>query len=103
MWPRARLLLGPDENWTPLQRRGRRPNTAAHSEVPGFFVLDFDHNEAMGRHGGTGFGAVAEFVQAIDVRGHELAAPDVEQRADHLAHHVAKKGAPAHRKDQLLV
>jgi len=36
-------------------RADDRSNGPALSEVPGFFVLHFDHNEAVGRHGGAGF------------------------------------------------
>ncbi len=79
------------------------PIHQAQSDVPGFVVLDFDHDEAVGRHGRAGFRAILEFVEAIDVRGRELAAANTKQRADHLAHHVAQERTTLYGKDQLLI
>ncbi len=42
-------------------------------------MLDFDHNEAMGRYSRTGLGAIAQLVQTLNVRGREFSAPDVKQ------------------------
>ena len=66
-------------------------------------MLYFDHHETLRRDGGAGFGAVPQFVQAIDVGRRELSAPHVEHRAHHLTHHITKERAPANGKDQLFV
>src|SRR5712691_4161181 len=76
---------------TTAGRADGRSNSAARSEVPGFFVLHSDHNETVGRHGRAGFRAIPEFEQSIDIRGGKFPAPNVEQRAHHLAHHVTKE------------
>src|SRR5882672_10970129 len=48
------------------------------AQPPRFFVLDFDHEEAVGRHSGAGFGAVAQFEQAVDVSWCQFSASNVE-------------------------
>src|SRR5260370_39992057 len=73
------------------------------ADSPCLFVLHFNHNETLGRHGGARFGTVPEFVQAIDIRGGELPAAHVEQRAHHLAHHITKERSPAHGESHFFV
>src|SRR5260370_30775618 len=70
------------------------------ADSPCLLVLHFNHHEALGRNGGAGFRAVPQFIQAINIRGRELPAAHVEQRAHHLAHHIAKERPPAHGEDQ---
>src|SRR5713226_5196988 len=73
------------------------------AEPPCLFVLDFNHYEALRGHGWPGFRAIPEFEQPIDVRRGEFSSAHVQQRPHHLAHHIAKKGAPADRKNQLFI
>src|SRR6476646_5286559 len=71
-------------------------------DAPSYIVHDFDHAQALRRHGGTGLGAVAKLIEARDVIRHELATADVEQRAYHFADHVAQEGAAAHGIDKFF-
>src|SRR3954452_4559521 len=72
-------------------------------QPPGFFVFNADHAETLRRNGRTRLGAIFEFVETVDIRGLEFAAANIEQSANHFAHHVAEKRAAAHGEDELLI
>src|SRR5712692_4032373 len=78
------------------------PPMAALSDPPGFFVLHAHHAQPLRRNGWTGFGAVAQLVEAEDVVWGEFAAADFEERPDHLANHVAQKRPAAHGIDKFF-
>ena len=59
------------------------------SKPEGFFEVNFDHGQALGRHGWTGFGAVFESEEAIDVRGSQFSPAYVQE-------HLAGRAAEAH-------
>lgn len=73
------------------------------TETIGFFELDGDHAETLRRNGGAGFGAVFEFVEAVNIFRLQLAATDVKKRAYHLTDHIAEKRAAAHGEDEFFV
>src|SRR5437660_10921363 len=102
MWPGTRPFGGRAKTGVSRSRDSPRHN-ATRSEMPRFIVLDLDHHKALRRNGWTRFRAVTEFVQAIDVCWCQLPAPHVEERSNHLAHHVTKERASTNCEDQLFV
>ena len=66
-------------------------------------MFDAYHAEALRRHCWTGLGTIFEFVEAIDVLRLQLAAANIEQRANHFSDHVAQERAAAHGEDEFLV
>ena len=73
------------------------------SKPEGFFEVNFDHGQALGRHGWTGFGAVFESEEAIDVRGSQFSPAYVQERAYNFANHVTQERAAVDGEDQFVV
>src|ERR1700761_7858068 len=69
----------------------------------GLIMFGADHHQALRRHRGAGFRAIAQFEQPVDVVGPQFPLPDVQQRADHFSNHIAQKGSPVHSEDEFLI
>src|SRR6266496_465191 len=73
------------------------------AQPPGLFMLDLNHDQALRWNRGAGFGAVPEFIEALDIRRGKFAAAHVQKRSNHLAHHVTQERTAANGKNQFFV
>src|SRR5258708_23171166 len=66
-------------------------------------MLDLNHDQALWWNRGAGFGAVPEFIEALDIRSRKFAAAHVQKRSTHLARHLTQERPAANGKNQFFV